>query len=395
MLYRRKHLKTLTDRIREERKFIQVISGPRQAGKSTMVRQLVDDLTVPYHFVSTEESGSFDTIWITQQWETARIMLGRSAAGELVLVLDEIQKINNWSEAVKSQWDRDTRERINIKVILLGSSRLLLQKGLTESLAGRFELIFMEHWSYPEMRDAFGFSLDQYIWFGGYPGGASLIPDENRWKEYIRYSIIEATISRDILLLTRVDKPALLRKLFELGCRYSGQVLSYNKMLGQLTDAGNTTTLSHYLELLSTGGMLTGLEKYSGSMIRQKSSSPKFQVLNTGLISAQQGYNLPDALHAADFWGRMVESTAGACLANMIRSTGIRLYYWREGNYEVDFILEYRNKVLAIEVKSGVSYKTPGIKEFSARYNPDKVLLVSPSGLALEEFLSINPRDLF
>lgn len=360
-----------------------------------MVRQLVDKLTVPYHFVSTEESGSFDTIWITQQWETARIMLGRSAAGELVLVLDEIQKIKNWSEGVKSQWDRDTREGTNIKVILLGSSRLLLQEGLTESLAGRFEMIFMEHWSYPEMRDAFGFTLDQYIWFGGYPGGASLVADENRWKEYIRYSIIEATISRDILLLTRVDKPALLRRLFELGCRYSGQVLSYNKMLGQLTDAGNTTTLSHYLELLSTAGMLTGLEKYSGSVIRQKSSSPKFQVLNTGLISAQQGYTLHDMRHDTDFRGRMVESTAGAFLSNMTRSEGIRLYYWREGNYEVDFILEYRNKMLAIEVKSGFSDKTPGIKEFSARYHPDKVYLAGPSGLALEEFLSINPRDLF
>ena len=395
MSYQRKHLKTLTKRILEKRKFIQVVSGPRQVGKSTIARQLVDGLTVPYHFVSTEESGSFDTIWITQQWETARIMLGRSAAGELVLILDEIQKIKNWSEAVKAQWDRDTRQGLNIKVILLGSSRLLLQEGLTESLAGRFEIIFLEHWSYPEMKDAFGFSLDQFIWFGGYPGGASLIPDENRWKEYIRYSIIEATISRDILLLTRVDKPALLRRLFELGCRYSGQVLSYNKMLGQLTDAGNTTTLSHYLDLLTTAGMLSGLEKYSGSMIRQKSSSPKFQVLNTGLISAQQNNTISDVRHEAGFWGRMVESTAGAYLANMTRSEGIGLYYWREGNAEVDFILVHKNKVLAIEVKSGASYKTPGIHEFSSKYHPDKVILVGPSGLAIEEFLSIPLPDLF
>ena len=395
MLYKRKQLETLTKRIGEKRKFLQVVSGPRQVGKSTMVRQLVTGLTIPYHFVSTEESGSFDAIWITQQWETARILLRRSAADELLLILDEIQKIKNWSEMVKSQWDRDTREGTAIKVILLGSSRLLLQEGLTESLAGRFEMIFMDHWSYPEMRDAFGFSLDEYIWFGGYPGGASLISDENRWKEYIMYSIIEATISRDILLLTRVDKPVLLRRLFELGCRYSGQILSYNKMLGQITDAGNTTTLSHYLELLNTGGMLVGLEKYFGSIIRQKSSSPKFQVLNTGLISAQQGLALSDIREESDFWGRMVESTAGAYITSMTRSVGSGLYYWREGNSEVDFIVEYRNKLLAIEVKSIKSNKIIGLKEFSSRYNPDKVLLVGPSGLPIEEFLSIQLCDLF
>ena len=256
-------------------------------------------------------------------------------------------------------------------------------------------MIFMEHWSYPEMSDAFGLSLDQYIWFGGYPGGASLVSDENRWKEYIRYAIIEATISRDILLLTRVDKPALLRSLFELGCRYSGQVLSFNKMLGQLNDAGNTTTLSHYLDLLATSGMLTGIEKYSGSTIKKKSSSPKFQVLNTGLISAQQGNIYPDIMNETVFWGRMVESTAGAHLSNSVHSSGISLYYWREGNYEVDFILEYNEKLLTIEVKSGPQHKAPGMKEFSSRYKPHKTLLVGSSGLSLEEFLSIHPLDLF
>lgn len=179
----------------------------------------------------------------------------------------------------------------------------------------------MEHWSYPEMRDAFGFNPEQYAWYGGYPGSALLISEEKRWKEYIRYAIIEATISRDILMLTRIHKPALLKNLFELGCRYSGQILSFNKLLGQLQDAGNTTTLSHYLDLLDTAGMLSGLQTYSASMIRQKSSSPKFQVHNTALLSAQDPLTLAEIRTQPDNWGKIVESCIGAHLLNHANSS--------------------------------------------------------------------------
>jgi predicted AAA+ superfamily ATPase len=217
-------------------------------------------------------------------WDSARLLLKASGATEFLLVIDEIQKIDNWSEVVKQQWDKDTRENTNIKVILLGSSRLLIQKGLSESLAGRFETLYLGHWPYPEMQEAFGWSIEQYVYFGGYPGSAMLINDEERWKNYIKDSLIETSISKDILMLTRIDKPALLKRLFELGCLYSGQILSYTKIIGQLQDAGNATTLANYLKLLSDCGLLGGLDKYAGDIIRKRGSSPKFQVYNVSSI---------------------------------------------------------------------------------------------------------------
>ncbi len=223
-----------------------------------------------------------------------------------MLIIDEIQKIGNWSEAVKREWS-DTAQRQSLKVVLLGSSRLLLQQGLTESLAGRFETLFIGHWSYREMKEAFDFTLDQYVWFGGYPGAATLINDEERWRRYITDSLIETSISKDILMLTRVDKPALMKRLFELGCGYSGQILSYTKILGQLQDAGNTTTLAHYLRLFNTAKLLGGLEKYSPEMVRRRASIPKFQVHNTALISAQQQHSFQEIAANPSRWGRWVE----------------------------------------------------------------------------------------
>ena len=206
--------------------------------------------------------------YIPSRMFRCRFVFPAANVPEYLLVVDEIQKIENWSEIVKQQWDKDTRENINIKVILLGSSRLLIQKGLTESLAGRFETFYLGHWSFAEMQAAFQWSIEQYVYFGGYPGSASLINDEERWKNYIKDALIETSISKDILMLTRVDKPALLKRLFELGCLFSGQILSFTKIIGQLQDAGNTTTLANYLKLLSDCGLLGGLEKYAGNVIR-------------------------------------------------------------------------------------------------------------------------------
>ena len=300
-----------------------------------MINQLVDQVDIPVHLAAADAVGDTNGVWIEQQWETARLKLKQTQASYGLLIVDEVQKISNWSESVKRAWDEDTRRKINIKVVLLGSSRLLLQQGLTESLAGRFETLYMGHWSLAEMRDAFGLDEDRYVWFGGYPGAIPLLTDEARWRAYVRNALIETSISQDILMLTRVDKPALMKRLFELGSLYSGQILSYTKMLGQLQDAGNTTTLSHYLTLLSTAGLLSGLEKYSPNTLRQRASSPKFQVHNTALLSAQAPETFSQVRNTPQQWGRWVESAIGAHLINAALTESFSLSYWRQGNDEV------------------------------------------------------------
>ena len=393
-MFQRPHLQKLINTLQEPRKFIQVILGPRQVGKTTLVSQLVQKYDFESLLFSADAVGSSNTFWLEQQWETARIKLKQSGAKEFLLVIDEIQKIDNWSETVKSLWDADTKNNISLKVIVLGSSRLLIQNGLTESLAGRFETTFMSHWSFTEMHEAFGWNENQYVWFGGYPGSATLIADEHRWKHYVRESLIETSISKDILMLTRVDKPALMKRLFELSCHYSGQILSFNKMLGQLKDAGNTTTLSHYINLLSTAGLVAGIEKYSNNIIRKKSSSPKFQVYNTALISAQSDYSFEEAINNPAIWGRMVESAIGALLLNHSITRDFTLSYWREGDDEVDFVMEQK-QLIGIEVKSGAAQKTSGMAAFKKKCNPDKMILVGNTGLSWQEFLKMNPLDLF
>lgn len=394
-MFERPYLKLVKVRIEEPRKFIQVILGPRQVGKTTMVNQLLSQLSIPNIYESADAIAASNSAWLMQVWETARLRMKASGAKEYLLVIDEIQKIDNWSEVVKQQWDKDTREGGNIKVILLGSSRLLIQKGLTESLAGRFETFYLGHWSFAEMESAFDWTIEQYIYFGGYPGSASLIGDEERWKSYIKDSLIETSISKDILMMTRVDKPALLKRLFEIGCLYSGQILSYTKITGQLQDAGNTTTLANYLRLLSDCGLLGGLEKYAGSAIRQRSSSPKFQVYNNALLTSQDEESYSTAVVNPKLWGRLVESSVGAHLLNHSISEKYNLYYWREGNNEVDFILEKGEKVIGLEVKSGASADNAGMGVFNEKFHPRKILLVGTGGIPYEEFLKINPKELF
>ena len=385
--------KTLKSRVLESRKFIQVILGPRQVGKTTMVLQVLNEIDAPNQFVSADNITN--SSWIDQLWEAARFRMKQQNLGEMILVIDEIQKIPNWSESVKKLWDEDTKNKLNLKIILLGSSRLLIQDGLSESLAGRFETIYMTHWSFSEMREAFDFSLEQYIYFGAYPGSATLIGDEQRWKSYVRDALIETTISKDILMLTRVDKPALLKRLFELGCLYSGQILAFNKLLGDLQDAGNTTTLSHYIDLLSDSGLLGRIDKFAGTTMRQRASKPKFQVYNTSLLSAQQAFSFKDVQLEPKIWGRFVESAIGAHLINASVSDGINVFYWREKNEEVDFILEKDNQLIALEVKSGKNTSAKGIAAFNKLYHPKKSLLVGGDGLTIEEFLTVSPKDLF
>ena len=389
LTFERRQAGILGDRLREPRRFVQVVAGARQVGKSTLVTQVLSRLEAPNIFVSADEPMLSDTAWLAAQWERARLAATAAGPTGAVLALDEVQKIPRWSETVKRLWDEDTRARRPLKVVALGSAPLLLQHGLTESLAGRFELVHLPHWSYTEMREAFQFTLEQYLYFGGYPGAASLVDDPSRWRRYILDALVETTIARDVLLMTRVDKPVLLRRLFELGCRSSGQVLSYTKMLGQLQDAGNTTTLAHYLDLLSGAGMLTGLQKFAGKAVRQRGSSPKFQVFNTALMSALSGVSPDEARDDRAYRGRLVESAVGAHVANAAASGVCEVFYWRDTNREVDFVVRAGRVVVAIEVKSGrVPDTLPGLAAFTEAFKPTRTLIVGGDGVPLDEFLA-------
>ncbi len=387
--YERSQAAVLGVRLSEPRRFLQVVAGPRQAGKTTLVRQALAAWGERARYASADEPTLRDRAWIATQWEAARRVARESGKPGAVLALDEIQKVSGWSETVKRLWDEDTVARTPLRVVILGSAPLLIQRGLSESLAGRFEILHVPHWTFAEMQAAFGFTLDQYIFYGGYPGSAPLIGEPERWARYIKDSLIETTVSRDVLLLTRVDKPALLRQLFELGCRMSGQIVSYTKMLGQLQDAGNTTTLAHYLELLAGAGMLIGLPKHTGSVIRQRGSSPKFQVLNNALMSVQSGFTFEEVREDAATWGRLTESAVGAYLANAAASEQCRLSYWRDKNREVDFVIEVGKKLSAIEVKSGRRRDVlPGLAAFTQAERRARPILIGVDGMPIEEALT-------
>lgn len=376
-------------RLSETRRSIHVVAGPRQVGKSTLVGQVTARLGTPVRYASADEPSLRGRDWIRQQWDTARLESRDAGERGGVLVLDEIQKIPGWSETVKALWDEDSRERRALRVVLLGSAPLLLTHGLTESLAGRFETLRLPHWSFAEMHAAFGVTLEQFIYFGGYPGAAHLMNDPTRWRRFITDSLIETSISTDILLMTRVTKPALLRRLFELACQYSGQELSYTKMLGQLQDAGNSTTLAHYLELFAGAGMVVGLQKFAGDAARRRGSSPKLQVLNTALMSAMSDRSPTEARADLTHWGRLVESAVGAHLVNGAASDDYRVFWWRDGDDEVDFVIQTGRRLIAIEVKSGQAPRTHrGLSAFSERFRVDRALLVGGDGIALEEFLT-------
>ena len=379
----------LARRLKEPRRFMQVVSGARQVGKTTLALQVAERSKLPYHVASADEPTLRGTGWIESQWEEARLLADRSKRKGALLVLDEVHKVPHWAETVKHLWDEDTRKKTLVKTVLLGSAPLLIGRGLTESLAGRFETLPIPHWSFPEMQTAFGWDLKQYLFYGAYPGAAPLIKQPFRWSRYIMDALVETTVARDVLLLSRVDKPALLRRLFELGCAYSGQILSYTKMTGQLQDAGNTTTLAHYLDLLAGAGVLTGLPKYAGDTARRRGSSPKFQVFNTALITAQSGMTQEEAFADREFWGRLTESAVGAHLLNASVGGVCELFYWRERNREVDFVVRRGRKLVAIEVKSGrTTPSLPGMESFAKLFKPDRLLIVGPGGISLERFLA-------
>ena len=393
-MYKLPVYKKIRERIEEPRRFIQVVMGPRQVGKSTVVKQVLNDISIPYKFFAADAVANYNAGWITECWETVRV-LSETTKQPYILVIDEIQKINNWSETVKKLWDEDTFNDRDIKVVLLGSSRILLKRGLSESLAGRFEEIRMCQWSYNEMRDCFGYNIDQYLFYGGYPGAAPLIPNPERFDEYIRSSIIESTINRDILNDTPINKPSLLRQTFEIAASYSGKILSYTKMMGQLQDAGNVTTLVQYLHLLNESCLVGGLQKYTNDMARTKNSIPKFQVYDNSFKEVFTPLTFEEARLAPSKWGNIFESGIGAYIMGQAFLHRLEVFYWRERNWEVDFILRKKGVIIALEIKSNLENKTEGLNEFKKRFNPHKALIIGEGGLKAEEFFSIPILSLF
>lgn len=387
--FKRRHYQLILERLNEPRRFIQILFGPRQVGKTTLMQQVQEVVDQPFIFAAADAESDASGAWISRQWERARLVAAEPGCPGVLLVLDEVQKIDDWSAFVKKEWDDDSRNQRNIKVVLLGSSSLMIKKGMTESLSGRFELVRIPHWSYREMHEAFGLGLDEYIYFGGYPGAADLIPHETRWKQYVRDALIEPAITRDILMMTRIDKPALLRQLFHLAAVNSGKIISYTKLLGQLHDAGNTTTLAHYCNLLHTAGLLGGLHKYAGTAIRRRSSIPKFQVHNNALLTALDSLSFKAIRQNPEIRGHYVESAVGAHLVNMAFENDWELCYWREGNYEVDFVLSRDEHAVAFEVKSGKnSMLMSGLAAFHEKFRPRKSFVIGQKEMTLEEFFN-------
>ena len=391
----RKQIKELESRIMEPRRTIQVVAGPRQIGKTTVVKQLLERVSVPSMYFNADAVEAGAKEWIAAKWEEARARMRFSGNKEFLMVIDEVHKIENWSEQVKKEWEADTFADVNLKVILLGSSRLLLKRGLTESLSGRFELVPMGHWSYEEMHEAFGWDIDQYIYFGGYPGSAVYLPNESRWRRYMRDAIVSPAIEKDVLQTTYVYKPALMHQLFRLGCGYSGELLAYNKMLGMLQDGGNATTLANYMEVLGESKLLTGLQKYTVDKSRRYRSIPKLQVFNNALLTVMtDGMTFEKAYTNPQLWGRWVESAVGCYLLDRADELEYQLYYWRDNNEEVDFVITRGDRLLAIEVKSGRWQMNSGLATFRERFHPQYSLVVGGSAMPLVEFFGGNLENL-
>ena len=392
--YERNLVGVLEQRVLEPRRFMQVVVGPRQTGKTTALRQLIEKIDTQTHFVRASQDIVRSQDWLRREWEEGR-RLARQNSNDLtsnqlpkaLLVIDEIQMVTQWSSVVKTLWDEDTDEGLALQVVLTGSSALLLTKGLHEALTGRFELHFCEQWDFAECRDAFGYSLDDYLYFGGYPGAAALADDKQRWLDYMTNSIIAPSISRDIIMLERIGKPAVMDALFTLGAAYSGQEVSYRKLLGQLDDAGNATTIAHYLDLLSKAGLLSGLQKYSEKLLRTRASSPRLITHDTSLMVASYGQYRDLLLTDPARRGHLVESAVGAYLIKRAKRDGFVVYWWRDGSDEVDFVLQSGSAVTVIEVKSGRIKKAQGLDAFAAKHSCDHSLTVGSSAVSLEDFL--------
>ena len=396
-MYNRAQLSVLKSRMAEPRRTIHVVMGPRQVGKSTMIDQFVEKATVPYSLFSADGVGKTNTAWISEKWHEVRTRMMLYNETEHILIIDEIQKIVGWSEIVKKEWDQDTREKRNLKVILLGSSRLLIQKGLEESLEGRYEVLKMGYWEWEEMRDAFGFTMEQFIYFGGFPGLAPYINDEDRWRKMMEDSIISPILNHDILDIEEIRNPPLLRQVFELGSIYSAQEISLTKMQG-IVNSGTVPTISSYLRILDETMLIKPLQKYDNSAIKTKNSIPKLQAYNNAFRNSYCQHTFEEALMNKTEWGRQVESAVGAYLAGRAILDGFELLFWRdEKKNECDYVLKKGECLIAIEVKSGHADNIDGYHAFMKKFEKNILnsFIVGPEGLPLEDFFRLNIPSLF
>lgn len=372
--YERLFVAQLEKRLSGENPLIQVLIGPRQVGKTTGMRQLLARYPDNNHYANADDLLVTDRTWLLEQWQKA-LLLGDGT----LLVIDEIQKIPNWSETLKSLWDKNPHK---LRVVVLGSSSLQIQTGLTESLAGRFELTRIYHWTYSELKKAFGYDLERFLLYGGYPGSVSYEGEYDRWYAYLKDSIVEAVIGKDILLNRKVGNPALFRQAFEILCRYPAQEISYTKLLGQLQDKGNTDLIKYYIELYAGAFLIHPLEKYSAKGWLTRSSSPKILISCPALYTMTEG---PRVLDNPEKRGRIFELAVGA---QMLQLPG-ELFYWREKNSEVDFVYRYQGRLYAIEVKSGRRKSAKGLEAFMKQF-PDACPII----LTIDNFLffSENPN---
>ncbi|MEN9670724.1 MAG: hypothetical protein RL018_1001 [Pseudomonadota bacterium] len=365
--YQRAFVATLSERFSAHQPLIQVLTGPRQVGKTTGVRQLLAQGAWPHHYANADDVLASDRSWLLAQWQQA-LLLGDGA----LLVIDEVQKVANWPETIKALWDA---QPARLRVLLLGSSALQIQAGVTESLAGRFELLRVYHWTFAELKDAFGYDLPRYLAYGGYPGAAALDLDPDRWYAYMKDAIVEAVIGKDILHSHRVSNPALFRQAFQILCAYPAQEISYTKLLGQLQDRGNTDLVKQYIHWYEGAFLLHALQKYSPKAWLSRSSSPKMLPACPALYSMAEGVNVAQN---ADQRGRAFELAVGA---ELVQQPG-QVFYWRERNEEVDFVYQYRDSLYAIEVKSGRKKSTKGLDAFCAQVPQALRVIITPDNFA-------------
>lgn len=340
---------------------VQVLTGPRQVGKTTLLLELARRLpNAVYHAVDTPEAampGWWEAIW--------RDVQSRTKHGPAVVLLDEIQYLANWDRLMKAKVDEIQRNKLAVNVAVSGSSALLVGRGLKETMAGRFEKLRLLHWSAADLQAAFSLTDDEAVAHlvrrGSYPGAFPLRADSARWRAYLRDSIIEPAIGRDILLMEPVRKPALLRQLFLVCLGHPAEIVSLQKLAGELHAAGALETVAHYLAVLEQAYLVAGLEKFSPRMLRRRAAPPKIVVLNNALMAA-----LEEVSDAHPRWGLWVEN---ACLAHAW-NRGQELFYWREEPLEVDGVFMGSWGNWAVEVKAGSfsARDLGGLLEFCRRY---------------------------
>jgi predicted AAA+ superfamily ATPase len=367
---------TIDKRLKQDHNLIQVILGPRQVGKTTTVNHYLEkEFKGKSLFKSADAQLSVGFNWITDIWQEAR------DHNYDLLVIDEIQKLENWSEIVKKLWDEDRRAGLKLKYILLGSSSLDIQKGLSESLTGRFQLIAAYHWNFSESEELTGMSFEEYLKFGGYPQSYAFTKDLDEFNSYVKRSILSTVIEKDILNNHTVKSPALFKQAFEIIMGYPAQEISYTKLLGQLQDKGNTDLVKHYISLYEGAFLIKSIFKYSGKEVKRRTSSPK-------LIPLCPSFYFLSILsdYTSDERGRVFE----AIVASALNRLNYKMYYWREGNLEVDFVLKKGRRLIGIEVKSGRRKNTKGLEAFSKKFPEAETIFVTP-----ENYYKLENNTLF